>query len=591
VIAVVALTEAGAAIGRRIALPGARLHGRAGRVTAPDIAFVETARHLRRLFAEGTPIVALCSAGIVIRALGPVLADKREEPPVVVVAEDGSAVIPLLGGHRGANDLARTIGDRLGVPPAITTASEVSLGFALDDPPDGWRVADPEMAKPVVAALLAGEPVRLDGEAAWLDAGRFSRTGRLGVLVTDRAERPVGTLVLHPPILALGVGTERDAPAEELQRLVTQTLAEAGLAPEAIACVASLDLKSDEPAVLALARHLGVPARFFTATELETETPRLANPSDVVFREVGCHGVAEGAALAAAGRDGILLVPKRKSARCTVAVARAAQPIAAASVGRPRGRLSILGIGPGTPRWRTPEVDAALATATEVVGYDLYLDLLGPAIAQARQHRLPLGAEEERARLALDLAAAGAEVALVSSGDAGIYGLAALAMELLDREDRSEWNRVEVAVLPGLSALQAAAARAGAPLGHDFAAISLSDLLTPWERIERRLRAAAEGGFVVALYNPASAKRRAQLGRALAILGEHRPPETPVVVARNLGRADEAVDVVTLASLDHDRVDMLTLLLVGAPSTRVTMRGRRRWVYTPRGYLDAPTKR
>lgn len=117
---------------------------------------------------------------------------------------------------------------------------------------------------------------------------------------------------------------------------------------------------------------------------------------------------------------------------------------------------------------------------TEVVGYDLYLDLLGPVIAHARQHRLPLGAEEERARLALDLAAAGAEVALISSGDAGIYGLAALAMELLDREDRADWNRVEVAVLPGLSALQAAAARAGAPLGHDFAAISLSDLLTPW---------------------------------------------------------------------------------------------------------------
>ena len=584
-IALVALTEAGAALGRRLALPDARLHGRSGRVGTADVAFAETTEHLRRLFAAGTTIVAICSAGIVVRALGPLLADKQAEPPVVVVAEDGSAVVPLLGGHRGANDLARSIAAKLGIAAAVTTASDVSLGFALDDPPPGWRVANPEMVKPIAAALLAGEPVRLEGRADWIDASRFSSEGRLGVLVTERAMRPPETLVQHPPILALGVGTERDAPAEELQDLALRALAEAGLAPESVAAVVSLDLKSDEPAVLALAHHLGVPARFFTAPRLEAETPRLANPSEVVFREVGCHGVAEGAALAAAGADGSLIVPKRKSVRCTVAIARAAAPVDARAIGRPRGKLSVIGIGPGTALWRTPEVDRALATVTEVVGYDLYLDLLGSTIAHARRHRLPLGAEEERARLALDLAAAGAEVALVSSGDAGIYGLAALAMELLDREDRADWNRVEVAVLPGLSALQAAAARAGAPLGHDFAAISLSDLLTPWETIERRLKGAAEGGFVVALYNPASAKRREQLGRALAILAAHRSPDTPVIVARNLGRADEAVDVVTLATLDPARIDMLTLLLIGSPATRIATRGRRRWVYTPRGYL------
>ncbi len=584
-IALVVLTEAGAALARRLALPEARLHGRAGRVAAPDESFAETTEHLRRLFADGVTIAAVCSTGIVIRALGPLLADKRAEPPVVVVAEDGSAVVPLLGGHRGANDLARGIAAKLGVAAAITTASDVSLGFALDDPPPGWRVANPEMTRPVAAALLAGESVRLEGAAEWIDASRFFSEGRLGVLVTERAVRPAETLVLHPPVLALGVGSDRGAPAEELQELAMRALAEAGLAPDAVAAVVSLDLKSDEPAVQALARHLGVPARFFTAAVLEAETPRLANPSEVVYREVGCHGVAEGAALAAVGADGALIVPKLKSARCTVAIARAAEPIDARAIGKPRGKLSVIGIGPGTALWRTPEVDRALATVTEVVGYDLYLDLLGPAIGGARQHRLPLGAEEERTRLALDLAAVGAEAALVSSGDAGIYGLAALAMELLDREDRADWNRVEVAILPGLSALQAAAARAGAPLGHDFAAISLSDLLTPWETIERRLKGAAEGGFVVALYNPASAKRRDQLGRALAILAQHRSPETPVIVARNLGRADEAVDVVTLSTLDQARIDMLTLLLIGSSTTRIATRGRRRWVYTPRGYL------
>jgi cobalt-precorrin 5A hydrolase/precorrin-3B C17-methyltransferase len=584
--AVIALTEAGAALARRLALTDARLHGLAGRVGAADLSFAEVGAHLRGLFAAGTPIVLIGSAGIAIRALASILADKRQEPPVVAVAEDGSAVVPLLGGHRGANVLAWTIAGRLGIAAATTTASDVSLGFALDAPPPGWRIANPDMAKPVAAALLAGEPVRLEGEADWIDRARFAGTGRLAVIISDRAAHPDDALVLHAPMLALGVGSERDAPVEELETVARRALVDAGLAVGAVACVASLDLKADEPAVLALAARLGVPARFFSASELEKETPRLANPSETVFREVGCHGVAEGAALAAAGADAALVVAKVKGTRCTVAVARAPRPIDAGTVGRARGRLSIVGIGPGAAAWRTPEVDAALAGATQIVGYDLYLDLLGPTVAHATQHRLPLGAEEERARLALDLAATGQSVVLVSSGDAGIYGLAALAMELLDRADRADWNRVEIAVLPGLSALQAAAARAGAPLGHDFAAVSLSDLMTPWEVIERRLYGAAVGGFVVALYNPASARRRTQLGRALEILAEHRAPETPVVIARNLGRADEAVEIATLTSLDPDRIDMLTLLLVGSPATRIAERGRRRWVYTPRGYLD-----
>jgi len=583
--ALVALTEAGATLARRLDLPGASLHGRIGRVADPEVAFAETVAHLRVLFALGEPIVAFCAVGIVVRALASLLADKQAEPPVVAVSEDGGFVVPLLGGHHGANKLAREVASQLGGVAAITTASDARLGFALDDPPDGWRVANPALAKPVVAALLAGEPVRLEGSAAWLDESRFASAGHYALRISERAELPENTLVLHPPVLALGVGAERDAPAEALAELAMRALAEAGLAPDAVACVVSLDLKSDEPAVLALAARLGVPARFFAAAELEAQAPRLLNPSEAVFREVGCHGVAEGAALAAAGADGELIVPKIKGPRCTVAIARAARPIDLAGLGRARGRLSVVGIGPGSGQWRTPEVDAALARTTHVVGYDLYLDLLGPVIAHATQHRLPLGAEEERARLALDLAATGEDVALVSSGDAGIYGLAALAMELLDREDRGDWNRVEIAMLPGISALQAAAARAGAPLGHDFAAISLSDLLTPWETIERRLEGVGAGGFVIALYNPASARRRKQLDRALEILAAHRAPETPVLIARNLGRADETLDVVTLGTLDPDRVDMLTLLMIGSPATRVTTRGRRRWVYTPRGYL------
>ena len=190
-------------------------------------------------------------------------------------------------------------------------------------------------------------------------------------------------------------------------------------------------------------------------------------------------------------------------------------------------------------------------------------------------------------RLALDLAAEGRSVALVSSGDAGIYGLAALVFEGLDRADRRDWASVEIAVAPGLSAMQAAAARVGAPLGHDFCAISLSDLLTPWEVIRTRLEAAAAADFVVALYNPRSARRATQLAEAAAILLAHRAPETPVVIARNLGRPGESHRILRLGELAAADLDMLSLVLVGNSQTRV-IPGDPPRLYTPRGYFAAP---
>ena len=592
--ALVALSPGGLELARRLAavLPAARVHGLAGRAEGADEAFTETVPHLRRLFAEGVPIIGVCAAGIIIRALAPGLADKRAEPPVVAVAEDGGAAVPLLGGHAGANALARAIAAATGGVAAVTTAGDVRLGLALDEPPTGWRVTNPDAAKDVVAALLAERPVALRveaGDAGWLtgSAANFADDGELSVLVTERAvAEPGRDLVLHPPVLALGVGCERGAGAEELSALVDATLAAAGLAPDAVACVASLDLKMDEAAVHAAAGRLGVPARFFTAAELEAEAPRLANPSEVVFRAVGVHGVAEGAALAAAGPDATLVVEKTASARATCAVARATGGIEAMAVGRAQGRLAVVGIGPGGSEWRTPEATHALAEAGDVVGYGLYLDLLGNLIAGAKRHETPLSQEEGRVRKALDLAAEGRAVALVSSGDAGIYALAALVFELLDAEDRPEWNRIALSVVPGVSALQAAAARIGAPLGHDFCAISLSDLLTPWPEIERRLGAAAAGDFIVALYNPVSKRRRRQLAAARDILAAGRPPGTPVVLARNLGRDGETVEVIRLDELTPDHADMLTVILVGNSRTRAIERGTKGWVYTPRGYAD-----
>jgi cobalt-precorrin 5A hydrolase/precorrin-3B C17-methyltransferase len=630
--AIIVLGPGGGALGRRVRclLPGSELYGPAAHRGDWDQAYERVMPLLAGLFAAGRPIVGLCAAGILVRAVAPLLDDKRAEPPVVALAEDGSAAVPLLGGHHGGNALARAIAAGLadlGCVAAITTAGDLRLGFSLDEPPSGWRIANPDRIKPVVAALLAGRPVALIEEAAaadWLRAGSVSWTvpvsphpypppraregitpeaaapppraaeGRAGasdhgkaetILVTDRTvSLRAEALVFHPPVLALGIGCERFCPAEEIAALACDSLAEAGLAPGAVAAVVSVALKADEPGIHALAQALGVPPRFFSAERLLAETERLTVRSEAAFRATGCWGVAEGAALAAAGAEGALVAARRQSRRATCAIARAAAPLDAATLGRPRGRLAIIGIGPGDLAWRTQEANVLLAAANDVIGYGLYLDLLGRAVAGKRRHESTIGRESERARLALDLAASGGTVALVSSGDAGIYGLAALVFELLDRGGRRDWSAVEITVTPGVSAMQAAAARLGAPLGNDFCAISLSDLLTPWPRIRARIEAAAAGDFVVALYNPRSARRPGYLAEAAALLLEHRRPDTPVAIARNLGRDGETCRLLRLDEVAGVDVDMLSLVLVGNSQTR-RLDGPLPRLYTPRGYF------
>jgi len=589
--AIVALTQTGADLARRIraALPGSRVHGLDPRVVGADVEFVDTAAHVGELFAAGTPIIGICAAGILIRVLAPLLSDKTREPPVIAVAEDGRAVVPLLGGHHGANDLARTIAGELGIAAAVTTAGDVSLGLALDAPPRGWRVANPGTAKTVTATLLAGEPVSLKveaGDAGWLTRRQsFATAAPVSIVVTDfDVGGDDATLVLHPPTLAIGVGSERGIAAAELEALIRDTLKSHDLSPRAVACLATLDLKEDETAMHEVAETLGVPLRFFPTESLAAETPRLKTPSAAVERAVGVAGVAEAAALAAAGTDGRLVVPKVKSARATCAIARAAGGVDPEKVGRARGRLSVVGIGPGDAAFRTPHAETAIREADDVVGYALYLDLVRDLVGGKALHESRLGEESQRVRVALDLAATGRNVALVSSGDAGVYGLAALVFELIDRGDSPGWRRLDVRVHPGVSALLAAAARAGAPLGHDFCAVSLSDLLTARAAIERRLTAAAQGDFVVALYNPASTQRRDLLARARDILLAHRKPDTPVVLARNLARDGEAIDIETLSGDWLDQVDMLTVVLIGSTETRLVQLGDEIRVYTPRGY-------
>ncbi|MCF6321708.1 MAG: precorrin-3B C(17)-methyltransferase [Rhizobiaceae bacterium] len=574
-------------------ITGGKIEGAKKRSKLASVMFDDLGVHLQALFNDGQPIVAIMAAGAVIRLLAPVLGDKKKEPPVIIISEDGKQVVPLLGGHRGANELARKIADGLGVNAAITTAGDLRFGVALDEPPVGYILANEQNAKAVMAELVAGATAKLTGVAPWLDNSTipFEANGKVRLTVGESVVEPGPLeLVYHPQNHVLGMGCERGVGGEEAIGLARDVLAKSGVAPQSIAAVCSIDVKADESAIHAVAEYFGVEARFFDAKQLEAQAARLKNPSDIVFAEVGCHGVAEGAVLAACGVDGELVVDKHKSQRVTCALGRAAGLVDWGTLGRARGKLFVVGIGPGSEEWRSPQVSAMIEASSELVGYSLYLDLIAGISGGKTRHDFDLGREEDRVRHAMELAGTGKNVALVCSGDAGIYAMATLVFELLADGGLSDGaRRIAIEISPGISALQAAAARAGAPLGHDFCTISLSDLLTPWEDIQRRVEAAAQGDFVIAFYNPVSKRRRTQLAYARDRLLEYRPADTPVILATNLGREGEKIRIVPLAELNVEDVDMLTVVVVGSSNTKTVETGDgRRWVYTPRGYSAKP---
>ena len=250
------------------------------------------------------------------------------------------------------------------------------------------------------------------------------------------------------------------------------------------------------------------------------------------------------------------------------------------------GRLTVIGLGPGDARWLTPQAEAALATADAIYGYGGYLDRVPIRPGQTR-HSSDNREEQARAAAALGHAASGATVAVVSGGDPGVFAMAAAVCAEIEAGPPA-WRELDIAIVPGITAMLAVAARVGAPLGHDFCALSLSDNLKPWELIERRLEAAVNAGFVVAIYNPVSRARPWQLGAALDRIARLLPGSTPVVFGRAIGRADEHVDVTTLGAAKSIAADMATLVIVGSADTRIVVReGRPPLVYTPRAVAGA----
>jgi cobalt-precorrin 5A hydrolase/precorrin-3B C17-methyltransferase len=535
------------------------IHGLAERVEGADRVYHEFGATMREFYQQDTPIIALCAAGIVIRTLAPLLLEKGAEPPVLAVAEDGSAVVPLLGGLGGVNVMAREIAAGLEVSAAITTSGELRFGTCLLNPPNGYALDNLELGKRFVSDLLAGQSVRIEGAAPWLAQAQLPEDpqAQLSIHVGSAERMPAANeLLIYPRSVLVAVSAD----VADLPKAIRAALHQANIAVQSLACLLASDLHMANPALREAALELGVPLRF------------AGDCGDV--SELARHSVPDATVV---------------SADAGIAIAVASQPLDLARIGRARGRLAVIGLGPGAAELMVPAVKAELARANDVLGYETYVRMAGPFRDDQVLHCTDNREEMQRARHAFELAAQGRSVVVVSSGDPGVFAMAAAVLEALHESTEPSWHNVDLEILPGVSASLATAAQAGAPLGHDFCVMSLSDNLKPWAIIEKRLDLASQADLALAFYNPISRSRPWQLGRALEIVAQHRTAETPVVLGRDIGRPGQTLRVTTLGQLTPDQVDMRTMVLIGSSTTCVFPRAEGgEWVYTPRWYGDKP---
>ena len=576
-----------------------------------------------KLWPAQTGLIFALAAGAVVRLIAPLLNDKATDPAVVVVDDAGQFAISLCGGHQGGGDrLTQRISQLLEATPVITSATDqLHLpGIDVLGIPFGWQRGVGNWTG-VASAIARGEAIQVIQEAGttlwqhhlpatqpfqfgWpevpspADQPAPSPQARVWISPIQRrfdADAAMPKVQWHPRVLWVGLGCERGTSQALMERAISDALRSRHLALAAVAGIATLDLKADETGLLALCQAHDWPLRCFTAAELRTVN--VPHPSPIVEQAVGTPSVAEAAAIRAALAiappassagdcpvktvDNCLCITKQvrrevgEPGAVTVAVAEANGEY----TGR-TGQLSLVGTGPGSLDQITPAAKAALSQADAIIGYSLYVDLIRPLLRPGQiVEGWPITQEQQRAERAIALAQWGLTVAVISSGDCGIYAMAGLVLETLQAQG---WDgqTPSVTSYPGISALQAAAARVGAPLMHDFCAISLSDLLTPWPVIEKRLAAAAAADFVIALYNPKSQKRIEQIAIAQQLILQQRSTETPVALVRSAYRSNESILVTTLGDLLNHPIDMLTTVIIGNRSTQLYANK----LITPRGY-------
>jgi len=574
------------------------------------------------LWAAHDALVFIMASGIVVRTIAPLLKDKRTDPAVVVLDDAGKFAVSLVSGHLGgANELAKEIAQFLGGEAVITTASDVNNLPSLDlwarehnliienwhdlpqvgtryvnngglrvysdvpfvFPDEFLKVADPRFADAIITNrrdVYAGSPrCTITGEGCSADACRVK-----------------GQIYLRPVNLVVGIGCNSSTSGDEIEAAVRGALEEHNLVFSSVGSLATISIKADEPGLKLFAEKNGLPVQTFLPGELNRVEG--TERSDMVFKATGAYAVAGPAALLAAGTEK-LIVPKQKKGNVTVAVAemkkmRIADCGLRTEGGEGKGTLYIVGTGPGSLEHITPAAREAIRKSDVIVGYGTYLDLITDLLQGKEVLSTGMTQEVDRCRKAVELALGGKIVAVISGGDPGVYAMAGLVFEILRNTpapqpspSRGEGDSAIrnpklplVEVIPGISALNAAASRLGAPLMHDFACISLSDRLTPWDVIEKRLEAAAAADFVIVLYNPRSKGRAGHINMAREMILKHRKPATVVGIVKGAMRENEAIIVTDLENMKDTDIDMQTTVIIGNSKTFV-------WndlMITPRGY-------
>ena len=541
-------------------------------------------------------LIFVGSIGAVVRLIAPFIRSKENDPAILVTDSKAKNVITLLGGHKqGGDRFASELAAALEAEVICTSDSFTERRIPLDCFGEGWGWKrggkNVDWRKLMISQSKEQKNIVFQGKGSKLwqklkGCSNFSFLEKNDPISFKNIDLYIGhenrnICSWHPPTIIIGIGCERNTDEKVIQRAINDSLNQNGLSLLSISGLATIDKKNDEIGLLNFSKKNEWPIYFFSAFELSQVN--VPTPSNVVLNEMGTPSVAEAAALLAGDHRGRLIQNKQiyyskeeESGAVTIALAEVENPFAPH-----KGELHLIGSGPGDLKMLTSDSRQALTRCAVWIGYGPYLNYL-ESIRGHDQVRIDskLTFEKDRCQHALDLAKQGVKVGLISSGDSGIYGMAGLALDLWLNERLD--SRPLFEVHPGISSFQMAAAKLGAPFMHDFCSISLSDLLTPWNQIEKRIKSAAIGDFVLAIFNPKSIKRDWQLKKTVDLLLEFRNPSTPVAIARQLGRPEESIEIHTLETLPFDRVDMLTILVIGNSQSVI----KNNKFLTPRGYFS-----
>ncbi|TAN44541.1 MAG: precorrin-3B C(17)-methyltransferase [Nitrospirae bacterium] len=549
----------------------------------PDAEMLKfNAETVENLWQDTKTFVFIMASGIVVRTIAPFIKNKRTDPAVIVLDETGNYAVSLLSGHSGgANKFTRELAGYLGAEAVITTASDTNNMPSIDiwAAENNLLIEDWDKLPQIAVRFLNDGTLRLYSEIDMPFPEGFLNVApnSADLLITNKKSikecgcRAKEQLYLRPKNLVVGIGCNSGTTIDEIESAVWEVAEENNLSFISVCAVATIDLKAKEPGLVGFAKKYGLPVHSFRADELNSV--KGVKKSKTVFKATGAHAVSEPAALLFSGADS-LLVKKQKRGNVTVAIAQLSGK--QARLFRP-GEVFVVGTGPGGIEHITPYAQNAIRKADAVVGYDTYLELIPQLLRGKEIHSTGMTKETERCRKAVELALEGKKVAVISGGDPGIYAMAGLTLEILKEKNAAD---LPVEIIPGISALNACASRLGAPLMHDFACISLSDRLTDWGLIEKRLESAAASDFVIVLYNPKSRGRVEHINVARDIIMKHRTPNTPVGIVKAAMRPDESIAITNLKDmLSHD-IDMQTTVIIGNSKTLV-------WnnrIITPRGY-------